>query len=134
MSYQKLLKTVKADLEQYPKYARACELIITKIQKKDAAAWQHLTFSTLNDLSEKTLNPDEVVQVAQYLSGEKIKLFKPGFEYIGIHGQFILDRDNSYYAIQENRIAHPVSGEEINDISDSVFMYFTLSYGVANNE
>ncbi|MCG9776804.1 hypothetical protein [Photobacterium damselae] len=126
MSYQKLLETVRTDLESMPNLATACEIIIEKISQKDAKAWQHLTFASINNLCNSMLKPHDVVRITQYLAGERVKLFKTGFEYIGEEGQFILDSENSYFAYHENTIAHPETGKLIKDVKNDVFMFFTV--------
>jgi len=130
MSYQKLLEIVRTDWESMPNLASACEKIIEKISQKDAKAWQHLTFASINNLSDSMLEPHDVVRITQYLAGERVKLFKTGFEYIGEEGQFILDSENSYYAYHENAIAHPETGKLIEDVKNDVFMFFTVNEGV----
>ncbi|ENO8809587.1 hypothetical protein ACCE85_001573 [Photobacterium damselae] len=113
-----------------PNLALACELIIENISQKDAKAWQHLTFASINNLSNSMLEPHDVVRITQYLAGERIGLFKTGFEYIGEKGQFILDNENSYYAYHENAIAHPETGELIKNVKNDVFMFFSVDVGV----
>lgn len=127
MSYQKLIDTAKSDWGNRPKLAKACELIIEKISQKDADAWRHLTFSSINTLSESILEPNDVVLITQYFAGDRIGLFKTSFEYIGEDDSFVLDNENSYYAYHENVIVHPISGKLIEDVKDDVFMFFTLN-------
>ncbi|EKG1750900.1 hypothetical protein O1P67_003249 [Vibrio cholerae] len=130
MSYQKLREIVRTDWESMPNLASACEMIIEKISQKDAKAWQHLTFASINNLSDSMLESHDVVRITQYLAGERVGLFKTGFEYIGEEGQFILDSENSYYAYHENIIAHPETGKLIEDVKNDVFMFFTVNEGV----
>lgn len=130
MSYQKLLETVRTDWENMPDLARACEMVIEKISQKDAESLQHLTFASINQLSESTLEPNDVVRITQYLAGERVGLFNTGFEYIGPEGQFILDDENSHYAYHENAIAHPQTGQLIEDVKNDVFMFFSVNGGV----
>ncbi|EPM5497405.1 hypothetical protein ACTM7A_001341 [Vibrio fluvialis] len=127
MSYQKLLETVRTDWENMPKLAKACEMVIEKISTRKAESLQHLTFASINNMSESTLDPNDVVRITQYLAGERIGLFKTGFEYIGREGEFILDSENSYYAYYENVIAHPQTGQLIEDVKNEVFMFFSVN-------
>lgn len=127
MSYQKLIEQAKQDWEKKPDIAQACENVIKKISSKEAEAFRHLTFSSIKKLSESSLDLHDIVRLTQYLSGDRVGLFTTGFEYIGEEGNFILDKENSLYAHNQNKIAHPSTGKVITDVKNDVFMFFSLS-------
>ncbi|MGC4734075.1 hypothetical protein [Providencia hangzhouensis] len=131
MSSQQLIDLVKQDWSGQPEIAQACENVIKNIiSEKNAEVFRHLTFLAIQKLTDSALTSEDIVRLTQYLSGERVGLFSAGFEYIGLHGQFVLDADNSRYAYFENKIAHPVTGDVINDVKDNVFMFFALNDGV----
>ncbi|WP_311747688.1 hypothetical protein [Proteus vulgaris] len=129
MRRQQLIDLVKQDWSSQPKIAQACENVIKNISNKNAEVFRHLTFLSIQKLTNLDLTSEDIVKLTQYLSGERVGLFTAGFEYIDSHDQFILDADNSYYAYFENKIAHPITGHVIENVKSNVFMFFTLNDG-----
>ncbi|MCU8257232.1 hypothetical protein M2G94_04520 [Vibrio vulnificus] len=124
MNYQKLVDIAKEDWKSNPNLAEACEKIICAVSEKPSSAFRHMTFSTIKGLIDSDINTQDVVRVTQYLCGERIQLLEAGFEYITNEESFILDDDNSHYALTENAIAHPDSGDVIHNVKKNIFMYF----------
>ncbi|MBB1428743.1 hypothetical protein H5181_20155 [Shewanella sp. SG44-2] len=134
MNYLKLVDTAKKDWESRPNLAEACERLINAVHGMAPNKFRHMTFSYIKNLSGVDLESTDVVLVTQYLCGDRIRLFDAGFEYITDTENFILDDDNSYFAMTENAIAHPISGDVIHDVKSDVYMFFTLAKNEPDNE
>lgn len=132
MNYQKLVDTAKKDWETKPELALACERLILAISNSQPQALRHMTFSTIRDLINLEIKAQDVVKVTQYVCGDKIQLLDAGFEYITENESFVLDDDNSHFALTKNAIAHPDTGAVIYDVKSNVFMFFNPKKGLEN--
>lgn len=125
--HERLITLAREDWGQDSDMVKACENIVSEISKKKAEALRHLTFASIHKLSGSILEAKDIIRLTQYLSGERICLFKTGFEYITDTDSFVLDAENSYHAVHKNIIAHPVTGELIHDVKHDVFMFFSVN-------
>lgn len=134
MNYQKLVDIAKQDWKSRPNLAEACERLINAVNERPSHKFRHMTFSNIKTLSGVELEPSDVVLVTQYLCGDKVRLFDAGFEYITDEDNFILDDDNSHFAMTENAIAHPITGDVIYNVKSNVYMFFTLAKNESDSE
>lgn len=133
MSYEKLVEFAYQDWGPDSAIARAIESVLKNVSTKEASAYEHLTFSSINKLADSKLDPQETVLLAQYLSGPRVGLLSAGFEYISDSESFILDKDNRRFIDTDNAIEHPRTGEVIENAKESVFMFFSLNAEVLND-
>ncbi|MEZ8148375.1 hypothetical protein [Enterovibrio norvegicus] len=131
MSYQKLCNLAEKDWKDNQLIYSACKKVISKVTQGNPCDFAHLTFSSFDSFTDFSLCSEDVVRLAQYLSGDRIGLFKLGFEYITEEESFVLCVDNATYAVLENAIEHPRSGELIENVQDDVFVFFELNHDLA---
>ncbi|WP_137168936.1 hypothetical protein [Marinomonas sp. FW-1] len=127
MTYDEMIRIAYVDWGDESPIAAACENIVKRIREGTPDSFSHLTFTSIHRISKLDLSRDQLICLVQYLSGERVPLFKVGFEYIGENESFILDSENSYYAKTEGAIAHPETGEVIENVKADVYMFFYIS-------
>ncbi|MDP2561411.1 hypothetical protein [Psychrobium sp. 1_MG-2023] len=133
MTCQILLRNVEEDLKDSPIVQQACADIIDVVcSTKDKHSFRHLTYSSLINMANCQLQDEEVANVVRYLCGDRIQLLKLRLEYIApeLELSFILDDENSRSFSQEGAIAHPKTGQVIEDVENNIFVFFTLNESV----
>ncbi|CAH1195899.1 conserved hypothetical protein [Vibrio harveyi] len=127
MSYPKLFDYINQDWGKDSPISYACYRLIAKIASGRPEDFSHLTFNSIYKLTGSKLAQKDLIQIAQYLSGDRANLLTARFEYISEDESFILSDENSYYAVNEDVIEHPDSGKVIEGVKDDVFMFFELN-------
>ena len=128
MSYQKLVHKIRKDLAHNSSLQIACLNVLKEVQSKSEDSLRHVTYNNLSDLSGLPCINDNFAHLISYLCGDRIELFNLNMEYISLEDeQFILDDENIRALVSENRIAHPKTGELINDARDNVFIFFSIN-------
>lgn len=92
---------------------------------------KHLTYSSIAQVAGIT-RPDKLLQVTQYLSGERVKLLRMKFELIIDDDIFPLDDETMYHAETTGDLIHPETGRRVDDYDRLVYPYFILSEEVEN--
>ncbi|MEI8607824.1 hypothetical protein P4S70_01285 [Enterovibrio sp. Hal110] len=105
----------------------ACYKLIAKIASGHPENFAHLTFNSIHRLTGSKLPQGDLIQIAQYLSGDRANLLNARFEYINDDENFVLSEENSYYAVNDDAIEHPTTGKVIEGVKDDVFMFFELN-------
>lgn len=127
MSYHKLFDYINEDWGQNPSIHHACYKLISNITSGNPEDFTHLTFNSIYKLTGSELDQKDLIQITQYLSGDRANLLTPRFEYIGEEESFVLSDENSYYAVNEDAIEHPKTGKVIKGVKSDVFMFFELN-------
>lgn len=127
MSYPKLFDYIHEDWGSESPISHACYKLINTIASGRPEDFAHLTFGSIYKLTGSSLEQGELIQTAQYLSGDKANLLTARFEYINEDESFVLSEENSSYAVNEDAIEHPETGQVIEGVKDDVFMFFELN-------
>lgn len=105
---------------------RLVEYVFTN--KKDI---KHLTYSAIAQLAD-VRQPEKLLRMAQYLSGERVKILEMRFELIIDDCITPLDDETIYYAETTGLLIHPETGHSVEDYSRYVYPYFVPSSEVQN--
>ena len=129
MTYQTLLHRINEDLSNNPELLRACKEVLDEVNSKPKNNFRHVTYSKFAEISGSHLDREDVASLTRYLCGDRVKLFNLNFEYIDADtdANFILDEENSRSVVKENAIAHPLTGELIENASKNVFVFFSMN-------
>lgn len=96
--------------------------------KKDI---KHLTYSAIAQLVD-VRGPEKILRIAQYLSGERVKILEMKFELIIDDCITPLDDETVYHAETTGSLIHPDTGYPVENYSHHVYPYFVPSSEVEN--
>ena len=92
---------------------------------------KHLTYSSIAKVIG-TQRPEMLLQVAQYLSGERVKLLEMKFELIIDDNIIPLDDETVYHAEITGSLIHPDTGYPDKDYDRYIYPYFIPSREIEN--
>lgn len=92
---------------------------------------KHLTYSAISQLVD-VRRPESLLKIAQYLSGERVKILEMRFELIIDDCITPLDDETIYHAEVTGLLIHPDTGYPVENYSNHVYPYFVPSLEVQN--
>ncbi|WP_186125058.1 hypothetical protein [Burkholderia gladioli] len=129
MNKSAMVARIDEDLGQVPELRRACLAIVDYLSDDDAR--QHLdrvTFGMLRKIAGASQVAD-VVPAVQYLSGARLHLLDPRFEFVDVERG--LTEEVSLQTVAQARadaiFYHPHTGEPVEDFERWLMMFFVLS-------
>lgn len=129
MKLDNVLNIIAEDFEgadDQQTFARLAEYIFT--HKSDL---QHLTYSFIAKVAG-TKKPEKILQITQYLLGERVKLLEIKFELIIENDIFQLDDETIYHAETTGNLIHPETGYPVENYDRFVYPYFVPSEELEN--
>lgn len=129
MKKSAMVARIDEDLRQAPELRRACLAIVDYLADRDAREQlDRITFGMLSKIAEMSQVAD-VIPAVQYLSGSRLHLFDPRFEFIDIESG--LTEEVSVQTVAQARAKavfyHPATGEPVEDFERWLMMFFVLS-------
>lgn len=129
MNLGKALSKIAEDIrpaEDQQAVFRLAEYIFA--HKKDI---KHLTYYAISQVVD-IKRPEKLLQIAQYLSGERVKLLEMKFELIIDDCVTQLDDETVYHAETTGSLIHPETGYPVENYTRYVYPYFIPSSEVEN--
>jgi hypothetical protein len=119
------LELIKKDMARTPETGSACIAILEFIAKQDLQFVKRLTFGQLMRVAGLS-DPADVLPAVQYLTGARLHLLDPRFEFIDVTTDYIeeVDLDVVAQARADSVFYHPHSGEPVADFESALFMFF----------
>lgn len=119
---------IEHDLERAPEVKFACLAILDFIATKGHEFVDRLTFGQLTRVAALG-DVSDVVPAIQYLTGARLHLLEPRFEFIDEERDFAeeVPLDVVARARADRIFYHPHTGEPVEDFERSLFMFFVLS-------
>lgn len=105
-----------------------CVKILEYLLSRPINQLKHLTYGSLKLAIGENRSDIHILQAIQYLCGDRASILSLHFEFIDENEQsFDLDDDEVKHAQKTGKLAHPKTGENIENFEDQVLMYFTPS-------
>jgi|688.fasta_scaffold298379_3 hypothetical protein len=102
-----------------------CENIFNYLLSRPLSQLKHLTHGSLKIAIGEHLSDADFIKAIQYLCGDRVHVLSIHFELMENNDYFQLDYDDIRDAQNTGRLAHPETGEYIENFEDRVLMYFT---------
>lgn len=117
---------VAEDLRANPQIERACKAILEFAASRSEEVLQHITFGALARASQLA-DPSLAVVAIQYLTGDRVHLLEPRFEFID--GDLIeaIEISEVNEARRNGTFYHPETGDLVTDFESKLIVHFVLS-------
>jgi len=121
---QKITENINEDWSDSKSISDICVKILDFISRKPLVQLEHMTQGSLKSAIRNQYSDADFLSAVQYLAGSKVSLLEIKFEFI--EDDFIFQIDDSVIkeAIRDGYLAHPSSGELVDDFEEKVFLYF----------
>lgn len=118
---------IDEDLGRIPEVRRAC-LAIVEYLSDNQGPLDRVTFGMLSKIAG-TPEVTDVLPAVQYLSGSRLHLFDPRFEFIDVDRGSAdeVPLDEVARARSEQKFYHPRTGEPVENFEEWLMMFFVLS-------
>ncbi|MFM0060994.1 hypothetical protein PQR64_35810 [Paraburkholderia phytofirmans] len=128
MEKDAVIARIEEDLGRRPEVRRACVEIVDYLSRKDTQKVNRVTFGQLGRIAGIPEVVD-ILPVVEYLSGGRLHLLDPRFEFIDADNDFIeeVSVEEVAQARHDAVFYHPGTGEPVKDFERSLFMFFVLS-------
>jgi len=122
------LGLIEKDLARMPHTRGVCVAIVEFIASEAHQFVDRLTFGQLMRVAGLE-DPADVIPAVQYLTGARLHLLDPRFEFIDEVTDLVeeISLEAVAQARAESVFYHPDSGEPVEDFEKSLFMYFVPS-------
>lgn len=122
-----VIERIDEDLGRLPEVKRAC-LAIVEYLSVEREHVKRVTFRQLGRIAGLDKIAD-VLPAVEYLSGGRVHLLDPRFEFIDARDDFIeeIPIDQVARARAEAVFYHPRTGEPVDNFENYLFMFFVLS-------
>lgn len=119
---------IQEDLGRSPEVRGACVAIVDFLSSGEHGHIERVTFGQLSRIAGLDDIAD-VLPAVEYLSGGRLHLFEPRFEFIDTETDLVeeVSRDEVARARQDAVFYHPHTGEPVANFEKSLFMFFVLS-------
>lgn len=105
-----------------------CVKIFDYLLSRPTNQLKHLTYGSLKNAIGDNPSDTDILTAAQYLCGDRTPVLSLHFEFSDKEDEFIyLEYDEVRWAKSTGKLVHPVTGEDIDNYEDKVFMFFTPS-------
>lgn len=116
------------DLASIPEVRSACLAILDFLSNVDPGVIQRLTFGQLMKTAG-VAEPADILPAVQYLTGARLHLLEPKFEFVDALTDFVeeIPLEVVAQARAESMFIHPERGEPVENFEESLFMFFVPS-------
>ncbi len=132
MNLDELLEIIREDWKDFPVHKSVCQAISTYIYN-NSHKLNHISFASIKVLLEEDPindNPSSdliILEAIQYLSGSRANVLDIKFEFYDGNDFYQLDKKDVAEAENTKEFFHPINGNNIEDFSEKIFMYFVPS-------
>lgn len=127
-SREQFEQMIREDLGDSPE-SSICLSVLEYLVDNSHRNVDYITFAGIKKVAGKSIFDDEILHAVQYLCGERLGLLETRYE---LSDGNDLTKDQVKSAQQTGILTHPVSGYEIDNFMDKIFMYFVPSSKVKN--
>ncbi|WEY37753.1 hypothetical protein [Paraburkholderia sp. SUR17] len=124
-----VIDRIERDLGPLPAVREACLAIVEFLSSSWDPGLQRVTFGQLTKAAGLS-EVDEVLPAVQYLSGGRLHLLEPKFEFIDLDTDTIEEVSSERVRRLRNGeepFYHPDTGEKVENIERSLYMFFVPS-------
>jgi hypothetical protein len=119
---------IEEDLGRSPEVRRACLAIVEYFSLQNKGYLERITFGQLSKIAGLG-DVADILPSVEYLSGGRLHLLDPRFEFIDQESDYIeeLSVEDVAQARDDSVFYHPKTGEPVPNFEHSLFMFFVLS-------
>lgn len=126
--FQELETLINVDFGSEPNLKSACLNIFNYIVKSQTNDLMHISFANISKISNKNLETEEILKIANYFVGDRVHLLEEAFEFIDDNeDSFDVNKKSLREALDSGSFLHPDTLEPVSDFPSKVFIYFTVS-------
>lgn len=108
-------------------HVEICIQILNYVVEYPASKLKHISYGSLKKLVGPKFTDEQLLVSIQYLCGERVPVLEPNFEFIENDELYIIPNSEIEEARRKGVLIHPLTGEEIYDFENCVFMFFVPS-------
>lgn len=124
-----------SDWEENPVMSSYCSQVLSYLIKNNFNDVRHLTHASFINLLNPTPSSKDLIAMVRYLSGSQVDVLETNFELIDDNDEcFVLTKNELSTLMQEGILAHPESGELLEDPTEKVFMFFSPSEKIRQHQ
>ncbi|SFB30314.1 hypothetical protein [Azotobacter beijerinckii] len=132
MNLEGALAIIKADLDHQQSLMDA-SIRLTNYVYAHHRDIKHLSYSRIAQIID-TVDPETLLGVTQYCSGNRLSILKMKFELIIDNYPFELEDEDVFFAEENKYLIHPETGNPIQSYEEHVYPFFVPGDSVTHNE